>query len=86
MWSFRRVNKSVFIEKVLETCVKVKSRFGVFSKDSRHVKIVDFQVFIFAYNHCCFFNNLLVFGCSRRQEFDSQCAFKGKVDECNSTS
>ena len=40
----------------------MKSHVGVFSKDSRRLKMVDFQVFSFAYNYCCFFNNLLVWG------------------------
>ena len=35
-------------------CVKVKSHFGVFSKDSRRLKIVGFHFFIFVYNHVCF--------------------------------
>ena len=85
-WSFRQVKNLGFIKKVLEKCGKLNSQIWVSSKDSRRLKIVDLQVFNFAYNYLCFLNNLVFLEGPARQEFDPHGDFKGKVVECNSTS
>ena len=86
LWSFRPVKKLCFVEKVCEKRIKLKSRVWVCSRDPRRLKIVDYRVFNFAYNYCRFVNDLVFLEGSTRQDFDSHCGFKGKADECSSSS
>ena len=70
----------------MEKCGKLKSHIWVSSKDSRRLKIVDLQVFNFAYDYCCFLNNLVFLEGPARQEFDLHLDLEGTVAACKSAS